>query len=302
MSLVHFPPVRVETRLNTYARSVDERLAELLPSDNAAPSELHAAMRYSCLAPGKRLRPALCMASAQAVGCALVPGAVLDAACAVEMVHCFSLIHDDLPAIDDDDLRRGMPTCHVKYGEALALLAGDALFSLAFEVLSFVDASPVKVVRAVQSLSKATGSDGLVGGEVMDVLAEGRVVSESDLDAIHMRKTGALIAATCEIGGLLGGGSDEQVELLKKFGAKIGLAFQIVDDLLNETSTPEQLGKAAGSDRERKKATYPALHGVEGAAKAARAMLHEGLSHLRPDLFEVSILRDLAEYSVVRLN
>ncbi len=227
---------------------------------------------------------------------------VLDAACAIEMVHCFSLIHDDLPSIDDDDLRRGMPTCHVKYGEALALLAGDALFSLAFEVLSSVDAPADKVLMSVQSLSKATGSDGLVGGEVMDVLAEGRTVTEFELESIHSRKTGALISATCEIGALLGGGSLMQVRELKLFGEKIGLAFQVVDDLLNETSTSEQLGKAARSDRERSKATYPALHGLDGAASAAKRLLGEAVSHLKPDLFHPSVLRDLAEFSVERLS
>lgn len=323
--------MRVETRLNTYASSVDERLAELIPSEDCEPSELHAAMRYSCLAPGKRLRPALCLASAFAVadveadslaGHAVIKrdpfdcaqdgqgrtlrngcgNPVLDAACAIEMVHCFSLIHDDLPAIDDDDLRRGMPTCHVKYGEALALLAGDALFSLAFEVLSGVDAPADKVLLAVQSLAKATGSDGLVGGEVMDVLAEGRTVTEFELESIHSRKTGALISSTCEIGGLLGGGSSEQVALLKLFGEKIGLAFQIVDDLLNETSTSEQLGKAARSDRERSKATYPALHGLDGAASAAKRLLKEAIVHLKPELFNASVLQELAEFSVERLS
>jgi geranylgeranyl diphosphate synthase type II len=293
--------VRVETRLNTYAQRVDERLADLLPNDVCAPSELHAAMRYACLAPGKRLRPALCLASAQAVGAEISP-AVLDAACAVEMVHCFSLIHDDLPAIDDDDLRRGLPTCHVKFGEALALLAGDALFSLAFEVLSGADAPAAKVLRSVRSLSKATGSDGLVGGEVMDVLAEGKAITVSQLHSIHSRKTGALMAACCEIGGLLGGGSEEQVGVLRDFGAKIGLAFQIVDDLLNETSTAEQLGKAAGSDRERSKATYPALHGVEGTERAARTALNEAIGCLGTGLVDGAVLRELAEFSVERLN
>jgi geranylgeranyl diphosphate synthase type II len=225
----------------------------------------------------------------------------LDAGCAIEMVHCFSLIHDDLPAIDNDALRRGMPTCHVKFGEAMALLAGDALFSLAFEVMANVDAPSDRVLDSVRSLAKATGSEGLVGGEVMDVLAEGRLVSEEWLEAIHQRKTGALIAATCEIGGLLGGGSPDQVRHLRKFGEKIGLAFQIVDDMLNESSTAEQLGKAAGSDRERQKATYPGMHGMVGAARAAQALHDEAISYLDKSFFMSSGLRELAGFTVDRV-
>jgi geranylgeranyl diphosphate synthase type II len=302
-ALVHLPPVQVETRLKAYGEVVDRRLNELLPPENIEPKQLHAAMRYSCLAPGKRLRPALCIASAEAVGARdIFAPPIMDAACAVELVHCFSLIHDDLPAIDNDDLRRGALTCHRKFGEALALLAGDALFALAFQTASHIDAEAVIALRCVRSLSIASGSEGLVGGEVMDVLSEGCDVDAATLEFIHVRKTGALIASSCEIGALLGGGDAMQVEAMRSFGLKVGLAFQIIDDLLNEISTPEQLGKAAGSDRHRNKATYPALYGIEGAKEAANRLLEDALRELAQRAPHAEGLRALAAYSVQRLH
>lgn len=256
-------------------------------------------MRYSCLAPGKRLRPALCMASAEALGGS--SESVLDPACAIEMVHCFSLIHDDLPAIDDDDLRRGRPTCHKKFGEAIAILAGDALFALSFEALSGSGFDSNRVLRAVQVLTKATGSDGLVGGEVVDVLSEGVPVDPERLRYIHSRKTGALMGAACEIGAILGGGSDEQIAALRCFGQKVGLAFQIADDILNETSDAARLGKAVGSDRERSKATYTALFGLEGAKKMAEDTASEAKGRLS-GLSKAGFLEELADFTVRRLH
>jgi geranylgeranyl diphosphate synthase type II len=228
---------------------------------------------------------------------------VIDAACAIEMVHCFSLIHDDLPAIDDDELRRGLPTCHLRFGEAIAILAGDALFSLAFEVLSRNEGMPdsATALRAVQILTRATGSDGLVGGEVVDVLSEGSPIDAERLQFIHSRKTGALIAAACEIGALLGGGSPDQVGSLRIFGAKIGLAFQIADDILNETSDTAQLGKAAGSDRERSKATYVALYGLEEARRMAEQTAAEAKA-LLAGFKCASFLNALADFTVQRLH
>ncbi|MEZ0327768.1 MAG: polyprenyl synthetase family protein, partial [Fimbriimonas sp.] len=255
----------VQSLLKTYAERVDRRLQELLPPVESEPSLLHEAMRYSALAPGKRIRPALVMACAEAVGGRAE--AALDAACAVELVHCFSLIHDDLPALDNDDLRRGLPTCHVRFGEAVAVLAGDALFALAFDALAFSAAPAERALRAIGLLTRATGM--LVSGETVDILCEGKAVSAEVLQMIHERKTAALIAASCEIGAVLGGGSEEQCERLRRYGFGIGLAFQIADDVLNETSSAEQLGKAAGSDRERGKATYPALFGLEASRQAA---------------------------------
>jgi geranylgeranyl diphosphate synthase, type II len=241
----------------------------------------------------------MCMACAEAVGGSL--SAVLDAASAIEMVHCFSLIHDDLPAIDDDDLRRGLPSCHKRFGEAIALLAGDALFSLAFEVLSHSEADAGRVLRSVQVLTKATGSDGLVGGEVVDVLSEGRPVDAEQLRYIHSRKTGALIAASCQIGAILGGGSERQIEALKTFGEKVGLAFQIADDILNETADPLKLGKAVGSDRERAKATYAVLYGIERAMEMAEETALQAKSALN-GLGSNRFLVELADYSVQRLH
>jgi geranylgeranyl diphosphate synthase, type II len=293
-------PVALQTHLKAYAEPVDERLRRLLPSPETPPSDLHAAMRYSCLAPGKRLRPVLCMVGAEAVGGEGI--SVLDAACAIEMVHCFSLIHDDLPAIDNDDLRRGMPTCHKKFGEPMAILAGDALFALAFQTLSFSPHPAERVVRAIQVLTIATGSDGLVGGEVVDVLSEGLEIDRDGLAFIHSRKTGSLIAASLEIGAILSGGSEEQVEALRLYGMSVGLAFQIADDLLNETATPEQLGKAAGTDRQRRKATYPALYGIEGAQRAALRAVDEALEALEGPIQHRELLEQLARFTIERLN
>lgn len=287
-------------QLKAYAEPVDARLRQLLPSVEVPPADLHAAMRYSCLAPGKRLRPILCMVSAEALG--VSRESVLDAACALEMVHCFSLIHDDLPAIDNDSLRRGVPTLHVKYGEALAILAGDALFSLAFQCLAATAHPAEKVVQSVVCLTAASGSAGLVGGEVVDVQSEGKAADAETLEFIHSRKTGALIAASCEIGGILSGGTRVQVDALRTYGQRIGLAFQIADDILNETATPEQLGKAAGSDRERQKATYPSLYGVEESRRRADQAVADALATLQGAQLESQMLELLARFAVDRLH
>ncbi len=287
--------------MEAYAKAIDSRLALLLPPAERPPARLHEAMRYSCLAPGKRLRPALCLASAVAVSAKPSDGySVLDAACAVEMVHCFSLIHDDLPAIDNDDLRRGRPTCHVQFGEALAILAGDALFALAFEVMSGASDDPAKALRALRALTIAAGSDGLVGGEVVDVLSEGQDVSAETLEFIHSRKTGSLIACACEIGALLGGGTDAQVEALRSYGALLGHAFQIVDDILNEVGSPEELGKAAGSDQDRKKATYPALFGLDRSREMAQELAFQAERMLKDLPGDSSVLASLTSFVLQR--
>lgn len=259
-------------------------------------------MRYSALAPGKRLRPVLLMAAAHAVGGedVAISEPILDAACAVELVHCFSLIHDDLPAIDDDDLRRGRPTNHVQFGEAIAVLAGDALFALAFQVLARCKGSDAAVRECLASLSESSGSDGLVGGEVLDVLTEGRDFSEDELAFIHSRKTGVLIKACCRMGCILAEGSAQDLTALELYGDHVGLAFQIADDVLNETSTATQLGKAANSDALRRKATYPAKYGLEGAREAART--HSNLALKAVGNLATEELRYLATFAVERLN
>lgn len=287
-----------DSGLKAYARLVDARLEALLPPDSREPVELHRAMRYSCLSPGKRLRPALCMQSCVAAGGR--PEDALDAACAIEMVHAFSLIHDDLPCIDDDDLRRGRPTCHIVFGEAIATLAGDALFALAFDTLARAGYAPERLALALLELTTATGSDGLVGGEAMDVLGEGGPADPEVLRIIHERKTGSLIAAACAIGGVLAGAAAETVANLRAYGRAIGLAFQIVDDVLNETSTVEELGKAAGSDQDRGKLTYPRLFGLEASRHEAERLTARAIQELEGLGPEAEPLRDLARDALAR--
>lgn len=255
-------------------------------------------MRYSALAPGKRLRPSLCLAACEAVGGD--PAESLDAACALELVHTFSLIHDDLPAIDDDDLRRGRPTCHVQFGEAMAVLAGDALFALAFEALSTCHREPGRVVAAVGTVSQATGSRGLVGGETMDILAEGSGAGLDHLKEIHRRKTGALISASCVVGAVLGGADSGQVTSVRAFGDAVGLAFQIHDDVLNVVSTAEELGKAVGSDANKKKLTYPSVVGLEASRQAAQRATEAAMAHLDGFGSRGVALRALASFAVDR--
>ena len=289
----------LEVVLSDFAAEINARLDQLLPNATVIPMELHEAMRYSCLAPGKRLRPVLVMAAAESVGGSRQKA--LDGGCAVEMIHAFSLIHDDLPAIDNDTLRRGNPTCHVKFGEGVAILAGDALFALAFEVISSCTEDPSRCVEVMKILTKAVGSDGLVGGETVDIQSEGKEIDKETLDFIHSRKTGALIKASCQIGGILGGGSADQVQSLAEYGQKIGLAFQIADDILNETSTAEQLGKAAGSDRERKKATYPAMYGLDESRRVALQLANEAMESVA-DFPNSELLKQIAAFSVNRMR
>ena len=289
-----------EARLRTYAELADAQLEQILGGDSFGPEPLYEAMRYAVLGAGKRIRPALSMASAVAVGAPKEAG--LHAGCAVELVHCFSLVHDDLPAIDNDELRRGGPTCHVQFGEALAILAGDAIFALAFDWLAETAPSPKAGLRAVRELAIASGPKGLVGGEVDDILAEGKTVSKEIVTSIHVRKTGELIRAACEIGAIYGGGSEKQIAALAKYGALAGLAFQISDDLLNELSTSTALGKSAGSDRQRRKATYPAAYGVEESKALANNYVGQALECLNGFGHKADDLRLFARYVVERLR
>ncbi len=236
-------------------------LEAAVPEVGGALATLHEAMRYSLFAGGKRLRPALCIASCEAVGgCA---DDAVGAAVALELLHTYSLVHDDLPCMDDDDLRRGRPTNHKVYGEAMAVLAGDGLLTRAFGVLAESPLPPEAKVEATRLLAEAGGALGMVGGQALDLAAEGsEVVDLPTLQYIHTHKTGALIGAACRLGGLAGGGLPAQVADLGRFGEKLGLAFQIVDDLLDETAETEELGKASHKDRARGKATYPRLLGL----------------------------------------
>ena len=248
---------------------VDRKLDELLPPESASPGTLHKAMRYSIFAGGKRLRPALVLASAEAAGG--TPEDALPAACAVEMIHTYSLIHDDLPAMDDDDLRRGRPTNHKVFGEAMAILAGDGLLTYAFEVLT-INAKPSTAAALVRSVAKGVGTFGMVGGQVLDMEGDGKNATVDSVRAIHAWKTAALIAACCEAGALASGAGQSEFEHLATYGRNIGLAFQIVDDILDVTSTPEALGKTPGKDAKTGKATYPALLGVEKSKEEANRL------------------------------
>jgi geranylgeranyl diphosphate synthase type II len=279
-----------QSRLNSYQETVNARLEALLPPLHNEPRVLHEAMRYAALSPGKRIRPVLAMLCAEAAGGKGED--VLDAACAAEMIHAFSLIHDDLPAIDNDDLRRGQPTCHKKFGESVAILAGDALFALAFRtVAGWPDA-----VAILSSASLA-----LVQGETLDVLSEGMEPSAERLEQIHRQKTGALIEAVCKIGGLAAG-SQAHADQLADYGRHLGLAFQIADDILNVTASAKELGKSAGSDAAAGKLTYPAVFGLDEAHRAADEAKRRAVDALQGLPGPIEPLEELAEFTVSRRN
>ena len=261
--------MNLDEYLDARIQQIDEALERLLPAAPGQPGRLREAMRYGVFSGGKRIRPILTLAAAEAVGGNI--NDALPAACAIELIHAFSLIHDDLPCMDDDDFRRGKPTSHKVFGEATALLAADGLFALAFDTLAHTPASVREgaVLEAVRILARATGSAGMVGGQVLDLEAEGKHVRLGDVEQIHRGKTGALIEAAALIGGLIGGGDKAQTETLGRYGRAIGLAFQIMDDLLESLGDEEKLGKSAQSDLKRRKATYPAVVGADESARIA---------------------------------
>ncbi len=255
-----------KTYLEHQARAANAELEKILPAETVRPARLHQAMRYSVFAGGKRLRPALCIAACEA--CGGTADQALRAAGALELLHTYTLIHDDLPAMDDDTLRRGRPTCHIQFDEATAVLAGDALLTLAFEVLAEVPLRPGSGQASIGSalaleLAKAAGSQGVIGGQAEDLAAEGQPANADLLNYIHRHKTAALIRAACVMGGLCAGANFQGLEKLAVYGENTGLAFQLIDDLLDETSTEEALGKNIGSDKEKGKMTWPAVHGSE---------------------------------------
>jgi geranylgeranyl diphosphate synthase type II len=266
-------------------RTIEEALDRALPDASAWPGTIHEAIRYSLFAGGKRIRPLLALAAAEAAGAD--DGEVLPFACAVEMVHTYSLIHDDLPAMDDDDLRRGKPTCHKVYGEAIAILAGDALLTRAFHLIVDRPADPDgdRVRRRLQAaaiLGQACGTAGLIGGQVLDLESEGRAVDAATLERLHRAKTGALLAACVRGGAVLGRASGSTLACLDRYAAAIGLAFQVVDDILDATEGAERLGKTAGKDRAAGKATYVSVHGLDGARRIAADLLAEARAALAP--------------------
>ena len=277
----------------------EARLNELLPGEDVAPVTLHKAMRYSVFAGGKRIRPLLCLEAARAICGDAAPA--LNAACALEVLHTYTLIHDDLPSMDNDDLRRGRPTNHKVFGEGIAILAGDALLTEAFAMLAQVPANERYGVRDyVAELAYQTGSRTLVGGQVLDLEGEGRSLSVDELRAIHNGKTTALITAAVRLGAMAANATPEQLEALTTYGRCLGLAFQIIDDILDVTSTPEVLGKSIGKDAAVAKATYPALVGMEAARAEARELTETGRAVL--DIFPPERRKALLAISDYLLN
>jgi len=278
----------------------DAALERLLPSADARPSSIHQAMRHSVFAGGKRIRPILSMESARAVNGTL-PDGIEDLGAALEMLHTYSLIHDDLPALDNDDLRRGRPTCHKAFGEAIAILAGDALQTRAYEVLSRLRCPAEARVRIIEEISRSTGTvKGMIGGQVVDLEAEHTKPNAETLEYIHQSKTAALITACVVAGGLYAGATSEEVDHLRCFGQKIGLAFQIVDDVLDVTETSAQLGKTAGKDLTSEKATYPALFGLEESRKRAAELLQSASNAVENFGSRGDSLKGLAQFLVER--
>jgi geranylgeranyl diphosphate synthase type II len=272
-----------------------------VPQESVPPKEIHKAMRYSLFAGGKRLRPVLVLASGEALGAATED--LMPAACAIEMIHTYSLIHDDLPAMDNDDLRRGRPTCHKAFGEAMAILAGDALLTQAFRVLS-ADApnrDPAKQIRVIREIATAAGTvEALIGGQVVDMESEGQEIDATTLEYIHRSKTGALIRTSVMVGGIIAGANDEQLEKLDAYSQRIGLAFQIADDILDVTQTSEQLGKTAGKDVTAAKATYPAVHGLAASEKKAREIVQEAVEIVSTIGGDIHILEAIARFIIER--
>jgi geranylgeranyl diphosphate synthase type II len=280
----------------------DAALDRLIPDETQHPQSIHKAMRHSVFAGGKRLRPVLCLEAGRMVAGSL-PKKIEELGAALEMLHTYSLIHDDLPALDNDDLRRGRPTCHKVFGDAIAILAGDALQTQAYEVLARLQCPPEQRVRIVEEIARGTGTvEGMIGGQVADLEAEHTRPTAEMLEYIHRAKTAALIAASLVSGGLYAGASDSEVRKLRTFGRSIGLAFQIVDDVLDVTQTSEQLGKTAGKDTAAQKVTYPALFGIEESVRRADILVSKAFAELEGFGNRAERLKELARYLVERKN
>lgn len=278
----------------------DAALDRLIPLETEHPASIHKAMRHSVFAGGKRLRPVLCMEAGRMVAGSL-PKGIEELGAALEMLHTYSLIHDDLPALDNDDLRRGRPTCHKVFGEAIAILAGDALQTQAYEVLSKLKCAAEARVRIIEEIAHGTGTvDGMIGGQVVDLEAEHTQPTAEMLEYIHRSKTAALITASLVSGGLYAGAKDSEVGRLRAFGLAIGLAFQIVDDVLDVTQTSEQLGKTAGKDTVSEKATYPSLFGVDASVRKADALVTDAFAELETFGERAETLKELARFLVER--
>jgi geranylgeranyl diphosphate synthase type II len=286
---------------------VDRALENYLPKqtekrgDEDVPASLRQAMRHSLFSGGKRIRPIMSIAAYEAVGGR--GDTILPFACGLEMIHTYSLIHDDLPAIDNDDYRRGNPTCHKLFGEAMGILAGDGLLTEAFQLMTLAPTDhPEIIINVIHEIARAAGISGMVGGQVADIESEGKEVNLPMLQYIHTHKTGALITVSVRTGAKLGGGDEKTIHAFTRYGEKIGHAFQIVDDILNVEGKPELLGKNTGSDLFKKKATYPSLLGLEGSKKMARELMESAIGDLRPFGPEVEPLREIAQFITLREN
>ena len=278
----------------------DAALDRLIPPETQHPVSIHKAMRHSVFAGGKRLRPILCMEAGRMVASSL-PTGIEELGAALEMLHTYSLIHDDLPALDNDDLRRGRPTCHKVFGEAIAILAGDALQTQAYEVLSRLKCSTEARVRIIEEIAHGTGTvEGMIGGQVVDLEAEHTKPSPEMLEYIHRSKTARLITASLVSGGFYAGAKDGEAEKLRAFGMAIGLAFQIVDDVLDVTQTSEQLGKTAGKDTASEKATYPRLFGIEKSQQKADELVDKAFAELESFGPRAENLKELARFLIER--
>jgi geranylgeranyl diphosphate synthase type II len=278
---------------------VDAELGRLVPSEDTPPATIHRAMRYSLFAGGKRIRPILCIEAAHVISSSC--GGAIAAACALELIHTYSLIHDDLPALDNDDYRRGKLTNHKVFGDAMAILAGDSLLTLAFQVLSQLDAPDSRKTRMIAELSTAAGTvGGMIGGQVADLEGEGKTPNAQLLETIHRAKTGALIRASLRLGAIYAGASDEQYAALSCYGEHVGLAFQIVDDILDVEESSEALGKTAGKDAQQQKITFPAVYGLDDSRRMANEECVRAHQTLEPFADRAARLHELADMIVHR--
>ena len=290
----------ISSYISESRKLVDEHLNRLLPSEDENPPTIHKAMRYSVFAGGKRVRPILVLASGESL--AGDRDVLLHLGASIEMMHTYSLIHDDLPALDNDDLRRGLPTCHKVFGDAMAILAGDALMTRCYQLLADLpkisDSIKIGIIREIAA---ATGTaNGMIGGQVVDLESEGKPISSQVLEYIHESKTGALLKACVRCGALAAGAQKKELDALTEFGSKIGLVFQIVDDILDVTSSSEVLGKTAGKDAKVKKATYPAFYGIESSRQKVSELVASALENIRDFGEEARYLRSLAQFIASR--
>jgi geranylgeranyl diphosphate synthase, type II len=279
---------------------IDSRLDRLIPKDSEEPERVHSAIRWSLFAGGKRFRPALLLATGQTFAASVDD--LLRSACALEMIHTYSLIHDDLPSMDNDELRRGRPTCHIKFDEATAILAGDALQTLAFQTIAEDERlTPALRIRLISEIARAAGTpEGMVAGQAHDLGAESREVTNAELERIHRQKTGALISAAARCGAIIAGANERELEAITEYGSNLGLWFQITDDLLDVTATTEDLGKTPGKDARSRKATYPALYGIEATHAQLEAVHRAACDALECISRPTELLRSIADFILER--